>query len=410
MFSRRPTPLALGLSLIFALCFANLFAQNKIAEQWRSETLRKAPSFIWVDEKSPVRSLLYESVAFEGKPTQVFAYFATPETLLGKKPSGKKFPALVLVHGGGGTAFREWVEKWAAEGYAAIAMDLSGRDGKGEKLVNAGPGQGHDDKFTKIEKAPLSDVWTYHAVASVLLAHSWLLSRPDIDRDKTGVTGISWGGYLTNLAGAVDHRFKAAVPVYGCGYYDESDVFGEPLNALSEENKKKWMENFDPSAYLPGSRYTRFLFLNGNKDRFYNVVPYHKTYSLVPADRRKVLIIPEMKHSHYHGWEPHEIKYFFDGLFFEKAPLPDVGETKTGGDEISATFSSPVKLHTAEFHYSNDTESPNETRKWSVQRAEIDHENGTISVKLPQEGFRYGFFYIRDNRNVSASGEFVIRD
>ena len=32
----------------------------------------------------------------------------------------------LLVHGGEGTAFREWAELWAKRGYAAIAMDLAG--------------------------------------------------------------------------------------------------------------------------------------------------------------------------------------------------------------------------------------------------------------------------------------------
>ena len=37
----------------------------------------------------------------KGKPTRVFAYYGVP-----KGPAGTKFPAMVLIHGGGGTAFR----------------------------------------------------------------------------------------------------------------------------------------------------------------------------------------------------------------------------------------------------------------------------------------------------------------
>ena len=45
------------------------------------------------------------------------------------------------------------------------------------------------------------------------------------------MTGISWGGYLTCLVASLDSRFIAAAPVYGCGFYDESDVFKQNLNA-----------------------------------------------------------------------------------------------------------------------------------------------------------------------------------
>ena len=34
--------------------------------------------------------------------------------------------AMVLVHGGGGTAFDAWVRAWVKAGYAAIAMDTCG--------------------------------------------------------------------------------------------------------------------------------------------------------------------------------------------------------------------------------------------------------------------------------------------
>lgn len=33
---------------------------------------------------------------------------------------------MVLVHGGGGTAFADWVKLWTARGYAAISMSYDG--------------------------------------------------------------------------------------------------------------------------------------------------------------------------------------------------------------------------------------------------------------------------------------------
>jgi cephalosporin-C deacetylase-like acetyl esterase len=126
-----------------------------------------------------------------------------------RRPAGyqSEIAGLVLIHGGGGKAFREWVEKWANEGYAAIAMDLSGNGPDGQKVEQPGPEQSNENKFQRIEKGNLKNVWTYHAVASSILAHSLLLSFPEIDPLRTGVTGISWGGYLTCLVASLDNRF-----------------------------------------------------------------------------------------------------------------------------------------------------------------------------------------------------------
>ena len=156
--------------------------------------------------KAPVRSMLYAGEPYEGKATHVFAYYATPGTLAGDTSRDKDLPAVVLVHGGGGTAFREWAELWVKRGYAAIAMDLAGNrpmEGKnphepkiGSDLSDGGPDQGDEEKFGNIDKA-VTEQWSYHAVAAAIRAHSLIRSFPEVDPERTAVTGISWGGYLT---------------------------------------------------------------------------------------------------------------------------------------------------------------------------------------------------------------------
>ncbi|MFC5410990.1 alpha/beta hydrolase family protein [Larkinella bovis] len=408
------------LFLVFLLGSTVAFAQKKtvpvIQTQaikvdsllWDLKALSKAPAVEWLSQTGTVHSLLYRSVDYQGKPTQVFAYYSNPDLIRGKATGKRQFPGVVLLHGGGGKAFREWVEKWAADGYAAIAMDFGGKGPDGQRLAQAGPDQGADEKFYHLEKAALNDMWTYHAVSSGILAHSLLLSRPEVDVTKTAVTGISWGGYLTCLVASLDNRFKAAAPVYGCGYYDESDVFKEMISKLSAGSARKWMKFFDPSTYLPYAQ-PRFLFVNGNTDRFYNVVPYHKTYSLVPASQRTICLIPDMAHGHEAGWVPHEIRYFFESVLNEGVPLVQVSPVSVQDSTLRFSYQSPVSVLTAEFYYSNDTTSPNEHRVWSKQKATIDPKTQTITSPLPKEGFQYGFFALKDHRNVAVSSSFVFK-
>lgn len=354
-----------------------------------------------------MRSLVYESVDYNGKPTQVFAYYSNPDLLLGQE-TGTTFPGVVLIHGGGGKAFKGWVEKWAADGYAAIAMDLGGKEASGNTLPMAGPDQTHELKFTAIENGDLKNVWSYHAVASVILAHSFLLQRPEVNANKTCVTGISWGGYLTCIVAGLDNRFQAAAPVYGCGYYDESDVFSEPITALSPAYQKQWMQYFDPSTYLPYASPALF-FINGNKDKFYNMVPYDKTYNLPEKSSKNICIQPDMVHSHLAGWQPTEIRYFFESVLHEGVPLPKVGSVQQGNEAIEADYAAVVDLRSANFYYSSDTTSTNENRVWSKVEAHIDPVKQMLRCDTPPVAINYAFFHVIDYREVSVSSPLFVK-
>ncbi|MFZ2654940.1 MAG: acetylxylan esterase, partial [Victivallales bacterium] len=67
-----------------------------------------------------VKALFYEGMPYNGRRTRVFAWYGVPDNAKGK------VPAMVLVHGGGGTAFADWIRLWNSRGYAAIAMDTCG--------------------------------------------------------------------------------------------------------------------------------------------------------------------------------------------------------------------------------------------------------------------------------------------
>lgn len=160
----------------------------------------------------------YEGADWKGKPTWVFAYYAAPA---GTPPEGG-WPAVVCAHGGGGTAYPEWVKKWNKSGYAAIAMDLEGHlpGGKSHHVEGNFPvGAGHENAgparkdWFGDRDLPDTEQWFYHAVADVIRAHSLLRSFPEINPKKIGLTGISWGGTIVSTVAGVDDRFAFVIPV-----------------------------------------------------------------------------------------------------------------------------------------------------------------------------------------------------
>ena len=82
-----------------------------------------------------VEPIFVEGEPWHGKPTRVFAWWGLPKGA----SAAQKVPAMVLVHGGGGTAFATWVKTWNDRGYAAIAMDTCGAIPQGERDGRAHP-------------------------------------------------------------------------------------------------------------------------------------------------------------------------------------------------------------------------------------------------------------------------------
>lgn len=67
-----------------------------------------------------ISSVYFEGLPYEGKPTRVFAWIGVPG--ISRK---EMVPGIVLVHGGGGTAYHDWVKLWVERGYAALAIDTT---------------------------------------------------------------------------------------------------------------------------------------------------------------------------------------------------------------------------------------------------------------------------------------------
>jgi hypothetical protein len=368
---------------------------------WDLTDLSQPPHFEWLAREGNVWSLYYQGKLYLGKPTRIFAYYATPATLTSEPAKEHRFPAVVLVHGGGGTAFREWVQLWAKRGYAAIAMDLAGCSPDRKRLPDGGPGQSDQEKFGAIDQ-PTENQWTYHAVANVILAHSLIRSFKEVDSSRTAVTGISWGGYLTCIVAGLDNRFKAAVPVYGCGFLHENSVWLNQFAKMTPQQRDKWVRLWDPSMYV-GSASMSVFFVNGTNDFAYPLDSYSKTYQLIKS-KRNFRITVNMPHGHKQGWAPEEIGLFVDQYLKGSIPLPIVMRPKLTNEEIHVTVKSKTDLISANLYYTTGTVPINKLN-WENIPVRVDGKH-IISAAPPDEA-KIWFLTISDSRGAVVSSELV---
>lgn len=358
---------------------------------WNIEALKMCPGHEIVASDDGIDAVLYQNEPYKGNPTRAFAYLGVPDT------GEASVPGMVLVHGGGGAAFKHWVKMWNDRGYAAIAMDLIGMDGDGQRLPDGGPRLEHEDIFDTA--LPWEDYWTYHSVARVIRAHSLLASQPRVDAARTGITGISWGGYLTCIVAGLDGRFGCAVPVYGCGFLQESSAEGwmEIFDAMAPQDRRTWHDLCDPSVYLPGATMP-MLFVCGTNDFAYHLDSYKKSYSLVKSPLT-VCVKHEMDHGHEPGWAPAEIQMFADHFFRGAPALPRIGRAGCEGGTVRATFTSDCPVEHGYLVYTKDTGVWPE-RKWHKEPATLG--DGEVCAPLPQAATAC-FLAVEDDRGGYVS-------
>jgi cephalosporin-C deacetylase-like acetyl esterase len=408
---KLPSPLPLA---VFATACLPLQAEQ--VGPWNLDALKgNVPAMKWIDQEHSVRSLTYAGENYLGKETEVFAFYASPVTL-GTAQPGTKFPAVVCIHGGGGTAFAEWVYLWAKRGYAAIAMDLNGSrppapefDAGGAvkgnahdqkvrtRLPNGGPPHGHAEKFDSIG-GDTSDDWPFHAAASVMRAHSLVRSFPEVDADHTAVTGISWGGYTTCLVASLDDRFKAAVPVYGCGFLHEGESVQKPSIDKLGERKADWVREYDPGSLLPRCR-VPILFVNGTNDVHYVLDSYMKSFNVVPGEKHMRIQV-NMPHGHQPGWVPQEIGLFVDSKCRAGTALPLPGKPEIKGGQVLLNCTAAAGIQSGSLHFTTDS-GPRSKRQWTTVPATLS--GGTLSAPAPPANANTWYMSVTDGRGAMVS-------
>lgn len=352
-----------------------------------------------------ISAIFYDGLPWRGKPTRVFTWYGAPKTR-----NAERVPAMVLVHGGGGTAFAEWVKRWNDRGYAAIAMDTcgsvpfkdygepGGANGRPRHRFSGPPGW--DATFDQVNW-PINDQWPYHAVADIVLANSLLRSFPEVDPQRIGITGISWGGYLTSIAASVDQRFRLAIPVYGCGFLGEDSYWVPELKHMGAAESRKWLGLWDPSEYL-GQAKIPFLWVAGTNDFAYPMDSLQRSYRL-PQAPRELAIRVRMRHGQQAGEAPEEIYAFADQYLHSGPPLPSVRDQGRSGGQAWLRYSAKIPVVSAELNYTLDSGIWKD-RNWRTTPADLDEQKATVTASLP-EGTKVYYFNLIDRRGLVISSE-----
>ncbi len=327
-----------------------------------------------------LEAVFYDNVPWKGKPTKVFAWYGVPENASAENP----VPAVILVHGGGGTAFADWSRHWIKQGFAVLAMDnCGGTPGWSECPWCKNPWPRHEFSGpegwgcpTAADERP-EDQWLYHAVSSVIRAKNILMSKPEVQKDNISLNGISWGAVICCLATGLDNSFRCAVPVYGCGGFalPESGLYHEDAG---KELNKLWFGLWDPDHYLPSSTVPS-LFVAGTGDVAFPMGAWCNSTKL-PAGKVYRSLRPDYPHDHTISWQSHTINNFVRSMA-DREILPEIMNIKQTGKTVTFEFNGNGReIKSAQIFITRATGAWQD-RRWSKIDAVID--GNTASAELP---------------------------
>jgi len=217
------------------------------------------------------------------------------QSLVVKPPAfdpGKKYPAVLLVHGGPQGAWDDaWGYRWnaqmfASHGYVVMMTNFHGSTGYGQKFVEQ-----------------ISGDWGGACYQDLMAATDALESLPYVDKTRIGAAGASFGGYMINWIAGHTNRFRALVS--HDGVYDNRSMYGETEELWFPEwefkgppwEKPELHEKWSPSNFVQNIK-TPMLVVEGELD--YRV-PVGQAFQLFTALQRqgvpsRLLYFPDEGH------------------------------------------------------------------------------------------------------------------
>lgn len=204
---------------------------------------------------------------------------------------GRRYPMVLEIHGGPhafyANAYFHEFQLLAARGYVVVYTNPPGSQGYGESFAT----------FT-------NQAWGEKDMPDVMAAVDHIIAQGYVDPDRLGVTGGSYGGYLTNWIIGHSDRFRAAV-TQRCvtnlaSMYGTSDIgfsFGEYEFGGAPWDAPEQFARLSPITYVREIR-TPLLIIHSEQDYRCPVEQAEQLYVALKRLRREVEFVRFPDESH----------------------------------------------------------------------------------------------------------------
>ena len=351
-----------------------------------------------------IQEVFYSS--YDGK-NKICARIYAPET-------EGKYPGVALYHGGSGNVYSndEKAKRLAKEGYVVICPELPGI-GNPETMKSEGAfkargynQQAHIGMYTDPRNSAV-----FEGILSAIDAFYLLKSLDNVDVEKIGISGGSWGGFVTTkIAGLLGDEVTCAYSLYGCAYYDSGTHWSDNVfPKFGEVNEKLWMTYLDASVTIDNLSAAYFIEAPTN-DSFFYPAAVEKTLENIKGEKNKAFV-PNYDHDPHVNHTAQLLSFFNYHLKNKGDKLisaSDISANKINDDAVQVSFNVPQDRQIQASVYVADAKLHWNDKKWKAVPATI--ENGRAIAIVPSyllftNAVFYG--YVADENGLYASTDMI---
>ena len=240
------------------------------------------------------------AASWDIRPVEPFAFTGadgwTVEGFLQRPPAGGgPFPMVLDIHGGPrgsfGCGFKFDVQALAAQGVAVLYVNPRGSDAYGKTFANA-----------------VINDWGHKDYQDLMAAVDAAVERGVADPKRLGVTGYSYGGFMSTWVIGHTDRFKAAAPG-GCvtnlvSFHGTSDIgwyWGPLQHATTVWQDMPHLWSMSPLAYVQNVK-TKTLLYHAEGDDRCPIGQTEEFYAALKARGEDVTFVRYPRESHVGLW------------------------------------------------------------------------------------------------------------
>ena len=260
---------------------------------------RSAEEYLAETEVSAAEDFFFDTKDGKGR---VHGFVLPPQN----REKGVKYPAIVYIHGGPHPfytyGFTPEHQCFAAQGFAVIYCNPRGSSGYGyahQRMKQAFDGTAYQDILQLVDEAAARFDW--------------------IDSERIGVTGGSYGGYMTNYIATHSNRFRAYITQRSTSNemitYASSDMQG--CSKKYDSFEQFMMDKIAESTVAYAEKIQRpFLILHGAEDYRCPVEEAHQLFVALkdvhPELPVRMVIYPHLNHDQ--PGDPEQLLHYYNEM------------------------------------------------------------------------------------------------